>query len=102
MNLGFRDIAHQWQRFAATGLGLGLLFTIVLAMGGIYRGMVEDATILVDTMGADFWLVQRDTRGPFAERSVISESLETRARVVPHVESARAFTTSMGAKRIVG
>lgn len=93
MNLGYRDIAHQWQRFAATGLGLGLLFTIVLAMGGIYRGMVEDATILVDTMGADFWIVQRGTRGPFAERSVVSESLETRARVVPHVESARAFTT---------
>lgn len=93
MNLGLRDIAHQWQRFVATGVGLGLLFTIVLAMGGIYRGMVEDATILVDTMGADLWIVQRGTRGPFAERSVLPESLEDRARVVPQVESARAFTT---------
>jgi len=93
MNLGVRDIGHQWQRFVATGIGLGLLFTIVLAMGGIYRGMVEDATILVDTMGADLWIVQRGTRGPFAERSVLPESLEVRARAVPGVESSRAFTT---------
>lgn len=93
MNLGLRDIAHQWQRFVATGVGLGLLFTIVLAMGGIYRGMVEDATVLVDTMGADLWIVQRDTRGPFAERSVLPESLEVRARAAPGVASARAFTT---------
>lgn len=93
MNLGFRDIAHQWQRFVATGIGLGLLFTIVLAMGGIYRGMVEDATVLVDTMGADLWITQRGTRGPFAERSVLPESLEVRARAVPGVASARAFTT---------
>jgi putative ABC transport system permease protein len=93
MNLAFRDIAHQWQRFVATGIGLGLLFTIVLAMGGIYRGMVEDATVLVDAMAADLWIVQRGTRGPFAERSVLPSSLSARARVVPGVESARAFTT---------
>ncbi len=93
MNLGARDIGHQWQRFVATGLGLGLLFTIVLAMGGIYRGMVEDALVLVDTMGADLWIVQRGTRGPFAERSVIPESLEVRATAVPGVASSRAFTT---------
>jgi putative ABC transport system permease protein len=93
MNLGFRDVRHQWQRFVATGLGLGLLFSVVLAMGGIYRGMVEDAVLLVDAVGADLWIVQRGTQGPFAERSVVPESLEIRARAVPGVESARAFTT---------
>lgn len=94
MNLAWKDIAHQKLRFAATATGLGLLFTIVLAMGGIYQGLVEDATMLVDRAGADLWLVQRDTRGPFAERSTVPSSLEDRARVVPGVAWSRSFTTT--------
>ncbi len=93
MNLAWKDIRRQWPRFVATAIGLGLLFTIVLAMGGIYRGMVEDAVLLIDSTGADLWIVQRDTRGPFAERSVVSASVEARARTIPGVRWARAFTT---------
>lgn len=94
MNLAIRDIAHQKLRFLATATGLGLLFTIVLAMGGIYRGMVVEATLLIDRTGADLWLVQRDTRGPFAERSTLAPSIEDRARVVPGVAWARSYTTT--------
>ena len=35
MNLAWKDIRRQKLRFVFTGLGLGLLFSIVLAMGGI-------------------------------------------------------------------
>lgn len=94
MNLALRDLRHQLRRFVATSIGLGLLFAVVLAMGGIYRGLVEDATVLVDRMGADLWIVQRGTRGPFAERSTLPPSLESRARVVPGVASAASFTTT--------
>ncbi len=94
MNLAWRDVSHQKPRFLATAVGLGLLFAVVLAMGGIYRGMVEDAVVLVDAMNADLWIVQRQTRGPFAERSVIPRSLEIRAEGVPGVASARPFTTT--------
>lgn len=93
MNLAWKDVQHQLPRFLATALGLGLLFTVVLAMGGIYRGMVEDAVVLVDTMDADLWLVQRGTRGPFAERSVVPQSVEIRALGVPGVAEARRFST---------
>lgn len=92
MNLAWKDIRRQGLRFLFTGLGLGLLFAIVLAMGGIYRGMVVDATLLVDATGADLWVVQRDTRGPFAERSVVPRVLEDRLRVVEGVASAETFT----------
>ncbi len=93
MNLALKDVRRQLPRFVATAFGLGLLFAIVLAMGGIYRGMVDDAVLLVDRTGADLWLVQRDTRGPFAERSVVAGALEARAAAVPGVAWARAFTT---------
>ena len=94
MNLALKDLRRQKARFGATALGLGLLFAIVLAMGGIYRGLVEDATLLVDRMGADLWVVQRDTRGPFAERSTVDPALEDRLRAVPGVASARSFTSA--------
>lgn len=94
MNLAVRDLRHQLPRFIATGVGLGLLFAVVLAMGGIYRGLVEDATVLIDRMDADLWIVQRGTRGPFAERSTLPPIAETRARVVPGVAWARSFTTT--------
>src|SRR5690606_33918612 len=64
MNLGWRDIRHQWPRFGATGFGPGLLFAAVPG-----------------------------TRGPFAERSVIDERLETRAHGVPGVAWSRPFST---------
>lgn len=94
MNLAFKDLRRQKARFGATALGLGLLFAVVLAMTGIYRGLVEDATLLVDRMGADIWVVQRDTRGPFAERSTVPPEWEDRLMAVPGVRSARAFSTA--------
>ncbi|MBL0311589.1 MAG: ABC transporter permease [Holophagaceae bacterium] len=96
-----KDLRRQKVSFAATALGLGLLFAIVLAMGGIYRGLVEDATLLVDHMGADIWVVQRDTRGPFAERSTVPPGLEDRLRAQKGIASARSFSTAT-IQRIVG
>ena len=94
MNLAFKDLRRQKARFGATALGLGLLFAVVLAMTGIYRGLVEDATLLVDHMRADIWVVQRDTRGPFAERSTVPSGWEDRLMAVDGVLSARAFSTA--------
>ncbi|MBI4957668.1 MAG: ABC transporter permease [Myxococcales bacterium] len=93
MNLAYLDLRHQLRRFVATAFGLGLLFAIVLAMGGIYRGMVEDAVVLVERSGADLWLVQRGTRGPFAERSTVPAVLEDRARAVAGVAWAHPFSS---------
>jgi hypothetical protein len=64
MNLALRDVRRHLGRFVGTAGGLGLLLTVVVAMQGIYAGMVDDATILTRAMRADLWIVQRDTRGP--------------------------------------
>lgn len=91
MNLAAKDIQHNLGRFVLTVLGLGMLLMIVMGMAGIYRGLVEDATLLVDRIGADLWVVQRDTRGPFAEVSRVPRTLVYRVTAVPGVESAREF-----------
>lgn len=92
MNLAIRDVRRHLPRFVGTAAGLGLLLSVVIAMQGIYAGMVDDATILTRAMHADLWLVQRDTRGPFAEGSRLDPSIETRAAAVPGVVRARPYT----------
>ena len=91
MNLASKDIQHNLGRFALTVFGIGMLLMIVMGMGGIYRGLVEDATLLVERIGADLWVIQRDTRGPFAEVSRVPKTLVYRVLAVPGVESAREF-----------
>lgn len=95
MNLAFHDIRRHFGRFAATSAVVGLLFTVVLAMAGIYQGLVDDATVLLDRMHANLWVVQRGTRGPFADPSRLDPSFELRAASVPGVTSARSFTTQV-------
>jgi putative ABC transport system permease protein len=93
MNLATKDIRHNLGRFALTAFGIGLLLMIVLGMSGIYRGMIADALVVVDRVGADLWVVQRGTRGPFAEISRVPANLEHRLLAVPGVVSARSFVS---------
>ncbi|MFZ1471185.1 MAG: ABC transporter permease [Paracoccaceae bacterium] len=71
MNLAWRDVRHNLFRFVLTCLGLGLLMTVVLAMMGIYNGLVSDALNIVKAPQADIWVVEAETQGPFAEASKI-------------------------------
>lgn len=71
ISLAGRDILHSWGKFVFTGIGLGLLIGVTLTMAGVYRGMVDDAKVLLDNSGADLWIVQQDTLGPYAEASSI-------------------------------
>jgi len=91
MNLAIRDIRHNAGRFAFTTVGIGMLLMLVMGMGGIYRGLIFEATLLVDRVGADLWVVQGSTRGPFAEISRLPANLEDRVRAVPGVARARRF-----------
>src|SRR5690606_20015399 len=69
VNLALRDIKHNVGRFLLTCLGLSLLLGIVLAMVGIYRGLIVESLGLLRAAKADVWIVEGGTRGPFAEAS---------------------------------
>lgn len=82
MNLAYRDIRHKLGRFLLTCVGLGLLLGVVLAMIGIYRGLVVDALTIARAPGIDIWIVEANTRGPFAEASrVPGDTREAVARI---------------------
>jgi putative ABC transport system permease protein len=75
INLARRDIAHHLKSYLLTGLGLGLLIGVTLTMAGVYRGMVDDAKVLLRAVDADVWVVQQNTLGPFAEPSNVPDDL---------------------------
>lgn len=88
MNLALHDVEYRLGRFILTAVGLGLLLTTVMAMNGIYAGMVEDALSIVRAPKVDLWVVQKDTNGPFAESSRVPEDLYRNILTVSGVSEA--------------
>jgi putative ABC transport system permease protein len=93
VRLALAELRAHLGRFLGTVAGLVLLFTVVLGMGGIYRGMVADATFLIDSAGDALWLTEEGRRGPFAEASRLPDAIVERARVTPGVTDAVGFRT---------
>ena len=91
MNLALKDIRHGLFRFVLTCFGLGLLMTVVLAMIGIYNGLVSDALAVVKAPGADVWVVEAGTQGPFAEASSIPADTRDAVARMPGVAEAGAI-----------
>lgn len=92
ISLAGRDILHAWGKFVFTGVGLGLLIGVTLTMAGVYRGMVDDAKALLDNSGADLWVVQKDTLGPYAESSSIYDDAYRGILGMPGIERAANVT----------
>ena len=92
INLASRDILHGWGKFVFTGLGLGLLIGVTLTMAGVYRGMVDDAQVLIENTGADLWIVQQDTLGPYAEPSSVRDDVARDLLGLPGVQEAGNVT----------
>lgn len=91
MNLALRDIRFNLARFAMTAAGIAFLVTAAVGMVGLYRGIVEDALLVMREIGADLWVVQGGTTGPFAEGSSVPAGLDIRIEGVEGVASTRRF-----------
>ena len=92
INLAAKDISHSLSKFIITAAGVGMLLGIVLIMLGVYRGMISDATTLIDDIAADIWVVQEDTLGPFAEPSRLHEDFKNSLRSLDGISLTSAMT----------
>jgi putative ABC transport system permease protein len=92
INLAARDVLHTWGKFVFTGVGLGLLIGVTLTMAGVYRGMVDDAKVLLNNSNADLWVVQKETLGPYAEPSSIHDDVYRSILAMPGVATAANVT----------
>jgi len=92
ISLAGRDILHSWSKFILTGIGLGLLIGVTLTMAGVYRGMVDDAKALLNNSGADIWVVQQETQGPYAESSSLRDDVYRVLLALPGISRAANVT----------
>ncbi|MDB5544913.1 MAG: transporter permease [Hyphomicrobiales bacterium] len=92
MNLAYRDVLHHLGRFLMTCAGLGLLLAVVLAMIGIYRGIVVDALTIARSPATDIWVVEARSRGPFAEASRVPGDTRDAVARISGVVAAGAIT----------
>ncbi len=91
MNLALKDIRFNLLRFLMTIFGVGFLVTASIGMIGLYRGIVADALLVIDGIGADLWIVQGGRDGPFAEASSVSSTMDRRVAGVAGIGSVRRF-----------
>ena len=91
MNIGLKDIRHNLGRFLMTAAGVAFLVTASIGMIGLYRGIVEDALVIIDRIGADLWVVQGGRSGPFSESSAISSNMDRRVESIAGVAGVRRF-----------
>ncbi len=54
--------------------------------------MVDDGKVLLDNSGADMWVVQQNTLGPYAESSSINDDIYRMILAIPGVERAANVT----------
>lgn len=91
MDLAVYDLKLHRGRFIATVIGVGLLFTIVLAMNGLYRGNINEGLALIKATNPDLWAVERYRGGPFNEQSTLPEFYHYSVKAMPGVERASPF-----------
>jgi putative ABC transport system permease protein len=102
MDLAVYDLKLHKGRFIATIIGVGLLFTIVLGMNGIYRGNIYEGVAIIKAANPDLWVVERKRGGPFNEQSTMPEFYHYSVGAIPGVEKASPFIFSSMERPIKG
>jgi putative ABC transport system permease protein len=95
MNLAVRDVRYHLFKFFSSTLGVSLLIMVVIAIGGIVRGVISDSSTIIEKTGADLWVVQAygghpegKTLGPFVETSRLPERVYHAIESMPGVAQA--------------
>jgi putative ABC transport system permease protein len=91
LNLAIKDIRFNFFRFALTSIGVGMLLAATIGMNGLYRGIVFEALLIINSVEADLWVVEGGRAGPFAEASAVPANLDRRVEGVPGVAAVRRF-----------
>jgi putative ABC transport system permease protein len=87
IDLALKMLLDDKARFAATVLGVGFAAALVLVQLGLFFGLLENASVTIDKLGADLWITARNTQNvdfgnPYPEGYV------QRVRSIPGVARA--------------
>ncbi len=102
MDLAVKDLARHKGRFLTTVIGVGLLFGTVIAMNGVYQGVIFEGLALIEAINPDLWVVERFRGGPFSEQSSLPEDCRYSVAAVPGVAKASPFISYAVERKIRG
>ncbi len=87
VNLARKNLLHDKLRFAITVAGVAFAVTLVFVQVGLFMGLLDNATVTIERLPADLWVVSKNTPNiDFA--NTFPESAVYRVRSVPGVERA--------------
>jgi len=87
VDLALKMLLHDRLRFAITVAGVAFAVALVLIQVGLFMGLLDNASIMIERSRADLWVTARNTPNvDFAQP--ISETLVRRARSTPGVARA--------------
>jgi len=87
IDLAWKILLHDKTRFLITVSGVGFAVTLVFVQVGLFRGLMENASLTIERIDADLWVTARNT--PNVDFSnTFSETLVNRVRSVPGVARA--------------
>jgi len=87
VDLARKNLLHDKLRFIITVSGVAFAVTLVLVQVGLFLGLLKNATITIDHLGADLWVTSKNTPNvDFAH--AFPESWAQRARSTPGVTRA--------------
>lgn len=101
MNLAIKDVSYHRFKFFSSTFGVSLLIMVVVAIGGIIRGIILDSATIIEKTGADLWVVQAygarpqgGTLGPFVEVSRLPEQIYHAIEAMSGVAQASPLATA--------
>lgn len=87
VDLARKNLLYDKLKFLITVSGVAFAVTLVLVQVGLFLGLLKNATITIEHLGADIWVTSRNTPNvDFAH--AFPESYVQRVRSVPGVERA--------------
>src|SRR5512135_2775374 len=87
VDLARKILLHDKTRFLITVSGVGFAVTLVFVQVGLFRGLMENASLTIERIDADLWVTARNT--PNVDFSnTFPETLVNRVRSIPGVARA--------------
>ena len=87
VNLAWKTLLHDRLRFLITVSGVAFAVALVLFQVGLFTGLLGNATVTIEHLGADLWVTSRNTPNIDFAHSFPDTRVQ-RVRWIPGVERA--------------
>ncbi|HUR52142.1 MAG TPA: ABC transporter permease [Mycobacteriales bacterium] len=77
-----RDLQWRARRFVIAGLGASMVFALTLVLAGLQSSFSTESVRVVDSVGADSWLVQKGVESVFSTVSLVPDARATEVKGV--------------------